>query len=173
MPVGWPLHLDGAVKQRCIHRTTTLRELDELLQAYDMKRNLVELNYEAAQWQHKVVWNKRYMEAKRGQGLIQMWNEHEIDITKKTSNSYEVKADDILRAASAAAKQPSAYLPDSQFLRALGTEDVYTTPPITSALSLRAAEEWERCICENQAFSILHQAQEADRNSSRKMAAKC
>ena len=24
MPVGWPLHLDGAVKQRCIHRTTTL-----------------------------------------------------------------------------------------------------------------------------------------------------
>ena len=36
-------------------------------------------------------------------------------------------------------------------------EDVYTTPPLTSALSLRAAEEWERCICENQAFSILHQ----------------
>ena len=35
-----------------------------------------------------------------------------------------------------------------------------TTPPLTSALSLRAAEEWERCICENQAFSILHQAQE-------------
>ena len=69
-----------------------------------------------------------------------MWNEHKIDITIKTSNSYEVKADDILRAASAAAKQPSAYLPDSQFLRALGTEDVYTTPPITSALSLRAAE---------------------------------
>ena len=36
MPVGWPLHLDGAVKQRCLHRTTTLSELDELLQAYDM-----------------------------------------------------------------------------------------------------------------------------------------
>ena len=111
------------------------------------------------------------MEAKRGQVLIQMSNEQEIDITQKTSNSYEVKVD-IRRAASAAAKQPSAYLPDSQFLRALGTEDVNTTPPITSALSLRAAEEWERCICENQAFSILHQAQEADRNSSRKMAAK-
>ena len=83
MPVSWPLHLDGAVKQRCIHRTTTLRELDELLQAYDMKRNLVELNYEAAQWKHKAVWNRRYMEAKRGQGLSQMWNEHEIDITKR------------------------------------------------------------------------------------------
>ena len=49
MPAGWPLHLGGAVKQRCLHRTTTLSELDELLQAYDMKRNLVELNYEAAQ----------------------------------------------------------------------------------------------------------------------------
>ena len=35
-----------------------------------------------------------------------MWNEHEIDITRKTSNSYEVTADDVLRAASAAAKQP-------------------------------------------------------------------
>jgi hypothetical protein len=42
------LHLDGAVKQK-LHRTTTSSELDELLQAYDMKRNLVELNYEAAQ----------------------------------------------------------------------------------------------------------------------------
>ena len=59
-----------------------------------------------------------------------------------------------------AAKQLSAYLPDSQFLRALGTEDVCTTPHLTSILSLRAAEEWERCICKNQAFSTLHQAQE-------------
>ena len=46
MPVGWPLHLDGAVKQRCLHRTTTLSELNDLLRAYDMKRNLVELNVE-------------------------------------------------------------------------------------------------------------------------------
>ena len=37
MPVG--LH-DGAVKQRCIHRTTTLRKLDELLQACDMKKEI-------------------------------------------------------------------------------------------------------------------------------------
>mgnify|MGYP007058291431 CR=1 FL=1 len=100
------------------------------------------------------------MEAKRGHRLLQMWNDHEIDITRKTSNSYEVTTDDVLRAASAAARKPSARLPDSKFLRALGTEEIYTAPPQTSALSLRAAEEWERCICENQAFSILHQAQE-------------
>ena len=46
-------------------------------------------------------------------------------------------------------RKPSARLPDSMFLRTLGTEDVYTAPPQTGALSLRAAEEWERCICEN------------------------
>ena len=34
MPVGWSLHLDGAVKQRCVHRTTTLQELIDLLSAY-------------------------------------------------------------------------------------------------------------------------------------------
>ena len=160
MPVGWPLHLDGAVKQRCLHRTTTLSELNGLLQAYDMKRNLVELNYAAAQWKHKAVWNKWYMEARRGYQMIQLWNNHETEIAKKTSNSYEAKADDIHRAASAAAKKPSARLPDSMFLRTLGTDDVYTAPPQTGSLSLRAAEEWERCICENKAFSILNQAQE-------------
>ena len=57
-------------------------------------------------------------------------------------------------------RKPSARQPEQKLLRALGTEDVYTAPPQTSALSLRAAEEWERYICENQAFSILHQAQE-------------
>ena len=45
-------------------------ELDELLQVYDMKRNLVELHYEAAQWKHKAVWSRKYMEAKRGYGLL-------------------------------------------------------------------------------------------------------
>ena len=44
---------------------------------------------------------------------------------------------------SAAARKPSARLPDSKFLRTLGTEDVYTAPPQTGALSLRAAEEWD------------------------------
>ena len=65
--------------------------------------------------------------------------------------SYEVTTDDIHRAARA--RKPSACLPDSKFLRTLGTEDVYTAPPQTGALSLRAAEEWARRICENKAFS--------------------
>jgi hypothetical protein len=36
----------------------------------------------------EVVW----LEAKRGHELIQLWNDHEIDITRKTSNSYALPA---------------------------------------------------------------------------------
>ena len=36
MPVGWPLHIDGAVRQCCIHRSATLQELDDMLGEYDM-----------------------------------------------------------------------------------------------------------------------------------------
>ena len=53
MPTGWPLHIDGAVRQRCIHRDTTLLELDDLLSEYDMKRDLAEINRKAPQWSHK------------------------------------------------------------------------------------------------------------------------
>ena len=40
MPVA--PHIDGADRQRCIHRDTTLQELDDLLSEYDMKRDLAE-----------------------------------------------------------------------------------------------------------------------------------
>ena len=43
MPIGWPFHIDGAVRQRCIHQESTLDELDSLLGEYDMKRDLVEV----------------------------------------------------------------------------------------------------------------------------------
>ena len=48
MPVGWPLHIDGAVRQNCAHcahRDATLQELDGLLGEYDLKRDLVEINH--------------------------------------------------------------------------------------------------------------------------------
>ena len=44
---------------RLIIQRATLSELDELLQAYDMKRNLVELNYEAV-WTRR-TWKCEYM----------------------------------------------------------------------------------------------------------------
>ena len=43
MLTGWPLHIDGAVRQRCIHQDSTLYELDTLLGEYDVKRDLVEV----------------------------------------------------------------------------------------------------------------------------------
>ena len=61
MPVGWPLHLDGAVKQWCVHRTATFQELADLLSTYDMKRDLLELNFKAAQWTFGAVWNRWYV----------------------------------------------------------------------------------------------------------------
>ena len=94
---------------------------------------------------------------------------------KKKSNSCEVKADDILRAASAAAKQPSAYLPDHQFLRALGTEDVESIP----RLQLRVRYHLELQKSGKDVFARIRlslsctKPRKAGRNSSRKMAVKC
>ena len=45
MPVGWPLHIDGAVRQCCIHRAASLQELDDMLREYDMKRLLGEISF--------------------------------------------------------------------------------------------------------------------------------
>ena len=121
MPVGWPLHIDGAVRQRCIHRDTTLQELDDLLSEYDMKRDLAEINRKAPQWSHKAVWNKWYMEPKAGLTLSQMWINAEADITKKTSRSNEIQDSDLRRVASAVTSVPVPQMADSPFLKALGT----------------------------------------------------
>jgi hypothetical protein len=40
----WTGKKDGAVRQQCVHRDTTLRELDD-----------VEINRKAPQWPHKAV----------------------------------------------------------------------------------------------------------------------
>ena len=131
MPVGWPLHIDGAVRQSCAHRDTTLQELDNLLGEYDLKRDLVEINRKAPQWSHNTVWNKRYMEPRPGFALQQM----------------------------AITAVPAATLPESAFLLALGTPVLRTVPPQTGSLAQRAIEEWERNLCENKAVAILEQMQ--------------
>ena len=68
------------------------------------------------------------MEAKRGHELIQLWNDHEIDITKKTSTPMRSRQ---MISSEQRVLQPEnpRRLPDSKFLRALGTEDVCTAPP--------------------------------------------
>ena len=57
MPVGWPLHIDGAVRQCCIHRSSTLQELDDMLREYDMKREFSRNKSQRTQWSHNAVWN--------------------------------------------------------------------------------------------------------------------
>ena len=104
MPVGWPLHIDGAVRQCCIHR----------------KRDSVEINRDAPQWSHHAVWNRKYMEPKPGYTLEQLWADSEPAISKKTTTSYDVQANDVQRAVAAIQRFPSPIPPDSPFLRALG-----------------------------------------------------
>ena len=146
MPAGWPLHIDGAVRQRCVHRDTTLLELDNLLSEYDMKRDLAAINRKAPQWSHKAVWNKWYMEPKAGHTLIQMWINAEAAITQKTSRSTEIQDSDLRRVASAVTSLPTPQMTDSPFIKELGTQTIRTAPAQTGELAQRAAEEWERNV---------------------------
>ena len=65
MPVGWPLHIDGAVRQCCIHRAASLQELDDMFTEYDMKRDSVEINHDAPQWSHHFFSVQRRMASAR------------------------------------------------------------------------------------------------------------
>ena len=55
MPTGWLLHIDGAVRQRCIHQDSTPDKLDTLLRQCDMKRDLVEVTDRVPQQAHRAV----------------------------------------------------------------------------------------------------------------------
>ena len=60
------------------------------------------------------------MESKPGYTLEQLWADSEPAMRKKTSTSYEIKKNDVLRAVAAIQQLPSPTPPDSPFLRALG-----------------------------------------------------
>ena len=57
MPLGWPLSIDGAVRQFCSHKKATIQELDNMLQEFDLRRSSVAINRNATQWSHNSVWN--------------------------------------------------------------------------------------------------------------------
>ena len=128
MPVGWPLHIDGAVRQCCIHRAASLQELDDMLKEYDMKRDSVEINHDAPQWSHHAVWNRRYMGTETRIYTGTTWADSEPAISKKTTTSYEVQTNDVLRAVAAIQHLSSPTPPDSPFLRALGTTAALKAP---------------------------------------------
>jgi len=160
MPIGWPLFIDGAVRQFCVHKKATVQELENMLKEYDMKRNSVEINRTASQWSHNSVWNRKYMEPRKGYMLKQLWEDSETNISRKTSPSYDITEQDIRRTVEVIANLPPATSPESPFLRALGKPDQSRVPPQNATLMQRALEEWERTLCENKAVAILEQMQE-------------
>ena len=101
----------------------------------------------------------KYMEPKPGYTLEQLWADSEPAISKKTTTSYEVQTNDVLRAVAAIQHLSSPMPPDSPFLRALGTTAALKAPPQTDTLAQRALEEWERTLCENKAVAILAEVQ--------------
>ena len=108
MPIGWPLFIDGAVRQFCVHKTATVQELDNMLKEYDMKRNSVEINRKASQWSHNSVWNRKYMEPIKGHDLRQMWKSSETNISHKTTRSYDITEQDLRRIVAELATLPPA-----------------------------------------------------------------
>ena len=154
MPVGWPLHIDGAVSAHDASTATLHCKNSMIFAKKIMKRDLAEINRKAPQWAHEAVWNKWYMEPKTGLTLSQLWSNAEAD-TQKTSRSSEIRDSDLRRAASAVTSLPTPKMTDSPFLKALGTSTIRTAPAQTGELAQRA--ECERNVVRKQSCSNLEQ----------------
>ena len=159
MPLGWPLSIDGAVRQNCSHKKATIQELDNMLQEFDLRRSSVAINRNATQWSHNSVWNKKYMEPIQGYTLKQLWKDAEPYISKKTSRSSDVSEGALLRNVRELNSLPRASRPDTRFLQELGNPSGGGIPRQNATLMQRAVEEWERTVCENKAVAILDQLQ--------------
>ena len=44
IPLGWPLSVDGAIRQFCMHKKDTIQELDTMLTEFSLQRSSVEIN---------------------------------------------------------------------------------------------------------------------------------
>ena len=121
MPTGWPLLIDGAVRQFCVHRYSTIQDMQDMLTAYDLSKNSVEINGDAPQWTHFSVWNRKYMDPVMGNDLRHMWQECEPAIGRKIKVSYDIRAEDIRRIAAFVTTLPPPSAPESPFFLTLGT----------------------------------------------------
>ena len=144
MPLGWPLSIDGAVRQFCSHKTATIQELDKKLEEYDMKRSSVEINRNASQWSHNSVWNRKYMEPIKGYTLQQMWRDAEAYISKKTTRSSDVSEEALRRNVWELNSLPRASSPDSLFLQDLGKPNRGNIPSAQSA-GTKQWLSWNNC----------------------------
>ena len=160
MPIGWPLLIDGAVRQFCVHRYTTIQDMQDMLSAYNLSKNSVEINKDAPQWTHFSVWNRKYMDPLPGNDLRRMWQECEPAIGRKIAASYDIRVNDIRRNVSFINTLPPPSAPESPFFLTLGTPAQQQCPPLNSTLAQRTKEEWARTLCENKAVAIIQRMQE-------------
>ena len=58
MPLGWPMSIDGAVRQFCMHKRDTIQELNNMLEEFNLQRSSVEINRSTTLWSHNAVRNK-------------------------------------------------------------------------------------------------------------------
>ena len=159
MPIGWPLLIDGAVRQFCVHRYSTVQDMQDRLSAYDLSKNSVENNKDAPQWTHFSVWNRKYMEPLPGNDLRSMWQACEPAIGRKIAASYDIRVHDIRRCVDFVNTLPPPSAPESPFFLALGTPAQQQCPPLNSTLAQRTKEEGARTLCENKAVAIIQQMQ--------------
>ena len=160
MPLGWPLSIDGAVRQFCMHKRATIEELNDMLAEFNLQRSSVEINRNTTLWSHNSVWNEKYMDPYPGYTLQQLWDASEHYICRKSSRSREVPEGAILQMVRGLQHLARASPPDNLFVQCLGRPQHEQAPPQNAALTRRALEEWERTLCENKAVSILEKLQE-------------
>ena len=85
MPLGWPMSIDGAVRQFCMHKRDTIQELNGMLAEFNLQRSSVEINRNTTLWSHNSVWNKKYMDPYPGYTLQQLRDasEHYISAERR------------------------------------------------------------------------------------------
>ena len=157
MPIGWPLLIDGAVRQFCeagptpfvrrgwaryefcVHRYSTVQDMQDRLSAYDLSKNSVEINKDAPQWTHFSVWNRKYMEPLPGNDLRSMWQACEPAIGRKIAASYDIRVHDIRRCVDFVNTLPPRSVPESPFF--LRTRHACTATMPSSQLHLSATNQ--------------------------------
>ena len=160
MPLGWPMSIDGAVRQFCMHKRDTIQELDDMLAEFNLQRSSVEINRNTTLWSHNSVWNKKYMDPNPGYILQQLWDDAEHYISQKVTRSRDVTEDAMHQTVKELQNLPQASPPNNLFVQTLGRPNRGHAPPQNAALTRRALEEWERTLCENKAVAILERLQE-------------
>ena len=142
MALGWPLSIDGAVRQFCMHKRATIEELNDMLAEFNLQRSSVEINRNTTLWSHNSVWNKKYMDPYPDYTLQQLWDASEHYICRKSSRSREVPEGAILQMVRGLQHLARASPPDNLFVQCLGRPRA--SPPQNAALTLffRPAPLW-------------------------------